>query len=55
MTFVVSSIADLPMNKITLWIRLGVDDWTVRRVIIEMPYGITLNKKHSSVNFDWLR
>ena len=35
MSIAVSSIVEEPMNKIVLWIRVGVDDdWTVETAII---------------------
>ena len=32
MSFVVSSIVEVYMNKIALWIRIGVYDWTDERL-----------------------
>ena len=34
MSIVVSSIATMSMNKITLWINVCADDWTVESAII---------------------
>ena len=38
MSFVVSIIIQVSLNKITLWISVGVDDWTAERAIIA-SYG----------------
>ena len=34
MIIAVSSIVGMSMNKIALWISVGVDDWTVEKAII---------------------
>ena len=34
MSIVLSSIVGVSMNKIVLWIRVGVDDWTEKMAII---------------------
>ena len=31
MSIVVSNIAEVSLNKIALWIHVGVDDWTAER------------------------
>ena len=38
MSIILSSIIEVSMNKIKLWICVGVDDWTVKRAIIA-SYG----------------
>ena len=35
MTILVSSIFEVSMNKIELWNRVGVDDWTAKNKISE--------------------
>ena len=34
MNILVSSIVEVSMTKIALWIRVGADDWTTERTII---------------------
>ena len=34
MSIIVSIIVEVSMNKIALWIHMGVDDWTAERAII---------------------
>ena len=34
MNYIVSSIIEVSVNKIALWISVGVDDWTAERVLI---------------------
>ena len=34
MSIVVSNIAEVSLNKIALWIHVGVDDWTAERANI---------------------
>ena len=34
MCFLVPNIAKVSMNKMALWISVGVDDWTAKRAII---------------------
>ena len=40
MTIAVSSIVEVSMTKIALWIRVGVDDWTAERAIIASYRGL---------------
>ena len=45
MSIVVSTIAEVCMNKIALWIRVGVDDWRDERAIIASNVAPKVSKK----------
>ena len=52
MSIVVSSIVNVSMNKLALWISVHVDDWTDKRVIIAS--NVFFNVYHFSFEYFFL-
>ena len=52
MKFIVSNIVDVSMNKMALWISVGVDDWTAKLAIIasnKYIWNVTFKRERESI------